>query len=474
MEKVILVNPPLTLKDRYGSFDLGGTEMPPLGLTNLAAMLRKHGFCVEIIDGEALHLTCEEIAELILEKTPLFVGFTSVALSIHKTAKIASLIKSKNPSIKTVVGGPHLTAVPGKTFEMFSQLDIGVIGEGDITIVELAESINSKNKLHEVKGLLIREDGKLCFTEPRPLIENLDILPLPAWDLLPKISEHYIPPLNSYNRSPVGFLVTTRGCYAKCNYCSRAVYQNTVRQFSAEYIVKMIEDLQNNYKIKEIVFEDDEFLTKKDRVIKLYDLFKEKKINLSWSCLTRINKANPDILKMMKEMGCWQISYGIESGNQEVLNFLKKGTNLRKIEETIAWTKDAGIIPKGFFMIGHPVDTKETILDTINFAKKLALIDFQVSIFTPLPGSEIYKDAHKYGWFDDNWEKMNYWNILFIPKGLSAEELRAFQKKAFREFYLRPKIIISHISRLRSKDQLLKLTRAFFALLKFLLFEKKK
>ena len=448
--------------------------MPPFGLTNLAAMLIRHGFDVEIIDGEALRLTCEEIAELILEKAPLFVGFTSVTLSIHKTAKIAALVKSKNRDIKTIVGGPHLTAAPEKTFEMFPHLDIGVIGEGDITIVELAENINSEDKLLKVKGLLLRNDNKLYFTEPRPLIENLDSLPLPAWNLLPKITEYYMPSLNSYNRSPVGFLVTTRGCYAKCNYCSRAVYQNTVRQFSAEYIVKMIEDLQNNYHIKEIVFEDDEFLAERNRIIRLHELFKKKKINLSWSCLTRINRADPEILRIMKDMGCWQIAYGIESGNQKVLNFLKKGTNIEKIEETIKWTKKAGILPKGFFMLGHPVDSRDTIRDTINFAKRLDLRDFQISIFTPLPGSEIYKDAHKYGWFDDNWEKMNYWNILFVPNGLSAEELRAFQKRAFKEFYFRPKIIISYIFRLRSKDQLLKLLRAFFALLKFLIFEKRK
>lgn len=467
MKKIIFINPPLTLQDRYSSFDLGGTVMPPMGLANLAAITRKYGYDTSIIDGEILRLSYDEIYEIIKREKPDYIGLTAVTLSICKAARIAELVKVNFPNIITIIGGPHITAVPEKTFEIFKYFDIAVLGEGDITIIELLDALENNKSLKTIKGLMFRDNEKLFFTENRELITDLDTLPLPAWDLLPDIGKVYSPPINAFNKFPVGYLVTSRGCYGRCAFCSRAVYKDKVRFHSAEYIVEMIKDLIKKYNVKEILFDDDEFLVDKSRIKKLAQLFKDQKINISWSCLSRIPTVNQEILEIIKKMGCWQISFGIESGNQEVLKFLKKATTLEQIEKVLTLTKNSGIKTKGFFMIGHPIDTHQTINDTINFAIKIKLDDLQSSVFTPLPGSEIYEIAHKYGKFDNDWEKMNYWNILFIPNNLTANDLRNSQKKLFRKFYFRPKIIFTQLMRIKGRHQFIFLLKAFIAFIKF-------
>lgn len=469
MKKIIFVNPPLTLKDRYSSFDLGGTMIPPLGLANLAAATRANGYETQVIDGETLRLSCDSITEMIAGEKPEYVGITAVTLSVHKAAEISRLIKKKHPSAVIIVGGPHISAEPEKTFNMFPAFDIAVLGEGDNTILDLLDTLEKNKDLRGVKGILFRHNKSIVINEKRELIDNLDSLSLPAWDLLPDLRKYYKPPINAFNRFPVGYLVTSRGCYGRCIYCSRAVHKNKVRFYSAKYIVRMIVDLQEKYGVKEILFDDDEFLANKRRIERLAELFEKFKISISWSCLTRVKKADPRILLLMKKMGCWQISYGIESGDQKVLDFLKKDISLPEIENALTTTRKAGIRTKGFFMIGHAVDTHQSIQETIKFAKRIALDDLQSSVFTPLPGSEIYKTAHLYGQFNDNWEKMNYWNVVFVPFGLKNNDLKKYQNKLFREFYFRPRIIYSYLFSIRNGYQLICLIRAFVAFLKFIL-----
>lgn len=468
MKKIIFLNPPLTLKERYGAFNLGGTVMPPLGLLSLAAVTRQRGYDTTIIDGEILELDEGLLAETIVSRRPDYLGITAVTLSIAKASRIASHIKKMMHSIKIIIGGPHVTAVKERTFDEFPVFEIAVLGEGEITLCDLLDALDNNRDLTTVKGIIFRDQEKVVITEHREYIADLDQLPLPAWDLLPDIRKFYRPPFNAFNKFPVGYLITSRGCYGKCIYCSRAVYKNKVRFHSAEYVLRMIQDLQGRYGVKEILFDDDEFLVSRKRIERLAELFQEHKIHLSWSCLSRIMKVDPELLLILKKMGCWQISFGIESGDQKVLNFLKKHITLRQIENTLSATQDAGIRTKGFFMVGHAIDTHESIEKTIRFAKSLPLNDLQTSIFTPLPGSEIYTDAHRYGDFQDNWEKMNYWNVVFTPHGLTATDLMKYQRKLFREFYLRPRIIFNYLHFIKNPYQLLFIFQAFIAFVKFI------
>jgi len=452
MTDIIFVNPPLSLKERYGSLEAGGSSAPPLALCDLAAVTREGGFDTKIIDSAALGLKHEETVKKILDENPKCVGITAATVSVYNAAKLADMLKVRNKNIVTVLGGPHITAVPIETMKRFPQFDIGVVGEGEITIIELLNKLKKaswkidKVKLDNVSGLVIKKGKKIKLTKPRPSIKDLDSLPQPAWDLLPELSKHYRPPAFSFNRLPSTSIVTSRGCPGLCIFCDRAVFGNRLRGYSAEYVFKMMKELHDNYSVRDILIDDDSFVLLRKRLIELCGLLIKEKMNLTWACNARVDHMNPQILKLMKKAGCWQIAYGIESGNQKVLDVLNKRISLEQVKKALRWTKDAGIRTKGFFMIGSPLETKETIEDTIKFAKSTDLDDFQMSILTPFPGSELYRTAEKYGSLEDDWRKMNGWYPVFVPNGLTKNEILYYQRKSMMSFYLRPKIISSYLS----------------------------
>jgi radical SAM superfamily enzyme YgiQ (UPF0313 family) len=249
-------------------------------------------------------------------------------------------------------------------------------------------------------------------------------------------------------RFPAASIVTSRGCPNRCIFCDRSVFGNHCRAFSAEYIITWIKELVHRYGIKELLIEDDTFVLFKPRLVEICEGIIREGIDLSWSCLGRVDMITPEILKLMHRAGCWEIGYGIESGAQHILDLEKKKINLAQVEQTVAWTKEEGILAKGFFMIGHPLENEETIIKTIDFAKKIPLDDISVMMLTPFPGSELYKIAHQYGVFNNDWSKMNLLQPVFIPRGLDEELLNTCTRKMLREFYLRPRIIFGYLLRM--------------------------
>ena len=467
MKKILFINPPLTLKDRYGEMAESGTTTPPLGLCNLAAVTREAGYKTEILDAEALRLTFKETVDRIIKEKPDYIGITAVTISILNAGRLAKMVKKVYPKM-IIIGGPHLTAVAEETMGRFKEFDIGVVGEGEITIVELLKALDSNKKLENVNGLIIRKCKEIKRTEPREFLKDMDKLLMPAWDLLPKLTKYYKTPTFNFGRTPATSLVTSRGCVGQCLFCDRKVFGNFVRGYSARYIIDMIKHLQKRYGIKEVIIHDDAFVILRKRLIEFCNIIINEKMDITWSCNARVDLVNPEILKLMRRAGCWQIGYGIESGSQRVLDFIKKGTKLEQIEKAVRWTKEAGMRTRGFFMMGHPTETEKTIRETINFAKRIPVDDFQITLFTPLPGSAAYAVAKQYGEFDDDWSKMNMWEPIFVPKGLTKEGLIKYQRMAFREFYCRPKIILSYLKTLRKPEHLAKLLKGGISLLKSL------
>lgn len=454
MPDIIFINPPLSLEERYGKLAGAGSLEPPHGLCNLAAVCLKEKIDTEIIDIPALGLTYQQAADIITKKSPKYVGITAVTISIYNAAKLAKMIKQLNEKIIIIIGGPHLTALPEETMNRFTDFDIGVIGEGDITITELIYALEKKQPLKKINGLIIRESGVLHITEHRNFIKNLDDLPFPAWHLLPDL-RNYRPAVASYKRLPSTSLMTTRGCTGKCTFCDRSGFGETVRKYSAEYIVEMISPLQKNYKIRDIRIMDDNFLLFRSNIEKVCNLLKEKKINLTWSCLARVDMINSDILKKIKGIGCWQIAYGIESGSQEILDELNKNITLEQIERAICLTKGAKIKTLGYFMLGNPKETEKTIDESIKLIKKLDLDDIKITFFTPYPGSKIFSIVKRFGFFNDDWKKLDA-NLgpAFVPENLTKDYLIKTQKKILMDFYLRPETIISYIKRMFNIKQI--------------------
>lgn len=464
MNDIVLINPPLTLDERYGAWARGGTRTPPLGLAQLAAVLRAHGRDSAIIDCAAEGMDYSQTVRTALSTRPRHVGLTATTVAIHNAGNLARQLKDANRDWVIIVGGPHVTAVPEKTMCAFPAFDIGVIGEGETTTVELLDALDAGRPLHHVKGIVFRENEGLVQTERRPFIEDLDTLPLPAWDLLPDLARNYDTPTFSLGASPASSLVTSRGCCGRCTFCDRSVFGNTCRFHSAERVFECMRHLHERFGINDIIIHDDAFVLNRRRVEKVCHLLIESGLGITWGCNARVNLVFPDLLALMKKAGCWQIGYGIESGSQKILDIIDKGVRIEQIREAVVHTHEAGIRTRGFFMMGHPGETEQTIRETISFAKTIPVDDFQITFFTPLPGSEVYDRISEYGVLDDDWRKMNMWLPVFTPHGLTAEELVWWQRRAFRSFYLRPRTIWSYLKIVRSPKHVSKLIKGALTL----------
>lgn len=467
MPDIIFTRTYLSPRQMYGALSFAAPSEPSLGLCYLAAVARKAGYSVEIIDSIPLGIDNKKLAETILKKKPKYVGLSSVTLSIHKTAELAGLIKKANSKIVTIIGGVHVTAMPLETMRDFKDFDIAVLGEGEDTIIELLAILDKKADPGNIDGLALRHGDDIKLTRPRAFIRDLDRLPMPAWDLLPSLSEHYKAPAWTLNFEPSGLLILSRGCSAKCTYCDRGTFGNTVRAHSAEYAMGLIKDLYDNHGIRIFRILDDNFMMNRARLVKLCGYIIESKLDIKWTCFARADHVNSETLDLMYRSGCRQISFGVETGSQDLHNLEKKNISLVSIERGIRLTKRAGMRTIGFTMIGHPGETKKTIRETIDFCKKLKLDDFKMLYLTPYPATEIYRNADNFGILNRDFRSMNaYLKPCFVPFGLTEKEVIRYRKSAYMEFYLRPKIIGSHLSVLKNPKQLFVLLKGAFGLMR--------
>ncbi len=452
--KVIFVTPPLSADKRYGKLWHAGGSEPPLGLCYLSSAVKKQGFKVHIVDAQACNLCLEDTVSLIMSLGPKYVGITASTMAIESAAKLAEAIKILNSEIKIIIGGCHVTALPIETLQQYRFFDIGVVGEGEDTIREMLLALENNIELRTVNGLVIREGGKICLTPSRSRIKNLDDLPYPAFDLLPEINKFYRLPSQSLGSRYSFSLVTSRGCFGKCAFCDKKVFDNYVSLHSAEYIIELVNILSKNYKINTIMFEDDNFMVSKKRLACFVNLINKNKLKIAWTSLARIDSIDEESLKMAKDGGCWQISYGIESGCQRILDFYKKNITIGKIREVIGLTRKAGLKIKGFFMWGNPIEDKDSIKETVSFIKSLDIDDIAISFFTPYPGAELWADIESYGNLERKWQKMSCYELVFKPHNLDEEYLVSSRKQILRDFYFRPRIIFSYLTRIKSLMQL--------------------
>lgn len=465
---IIFVNPPLTLKERFGKFAPAGNIMPPLGLCYLAAACREKGLEVEIIDAPAEELDVTEVKERVLNKKPRFVGVTATTLSILSASKVADAIKQGDASIITVIGGPHLSAVPEKTLKRYQNFDFGVIGEGELTIIDLIDSIKSDNDVKDVNGIIYRNGSDLYRTAKRETIEKLDDLPIPAWDLLPNYPYLYKPLKIAMSDRLQGSIITSRGCPYSCSYCPKDVFGKRVRNHSVNRVMEMILEQYHRYGVRDLEIYDDILVLSQDRIREICNCLITEKLDLVWSCNSTIGSVNRETLGLMKKAGCWKIAFGIESGDSRILKLMNKNLDLDKAKTVLKMSKKAGFINRGYFIIGFPAETEESIERTINFAKDTDLDIVQFNSFTPLPGSPVYETVNQYGQFDDNWNNMNFVNSVFIPHGFSKETLEQFIKRAYKSVYLQPKMFVSFLKQVKNISTFFKLLRNFMIFLRII------
>ncbi len=454
--KILFLIPPNSLIERYGKLAGAGSSSPALGILILAAVARRHGHTVSVIDTAALEMGMDQTLEQVRLFEPDVVGISSTTLGIFNASCLAEHIKACMPQVLIILGGPHISAVPEETMQRFLSFDLAVVGEGDETILELLDALGGNRPLENIGGICYRQDGAVITTPRRTFIKNLDDLPFPAWDLLENFPARYAPAPFKVKSLPSASLVSSRGCPNHCIFCDRSVFGTACHAFSADYVIRMMLDLYHTYGIRHICFEDDTFVTFKHRLTEVCERLIELKLDLSWSCLGRVNHVNAESLALMKRAGCWQISFGIESGSQDILNAIHKNVTLEQIRNAVTICSSAGILSKGFFIVGHPCETKETLEQTLDFALQLPLDDISVTMLTPFPGTEIYERAAEFGIFDGDWSRMNLLNAVFIPHGLTKEDLEHYQREIIRRFYLRSRIVAGYLGRLAASPAIIK------------------
>lgn len=447
--KIVFIEPPVSLEEIYGGLAKVGAVSPPLNLLLLAAIVREKGYEPSIIDCPAHGLGYGDLIKRLQAINPKFVGITAMTPHIMQANKLAETIKKELPETVIILGGAHISAVPEETMRRFPDIDIGVIGEADYSLPELLDALNSGKSASFVNGFINRENGKLVNTGQRKEKIRLDGLPFYAWDILEGFPHVYKTSLFATHRTPATPLITSRGCPGKCTFCYSGSHE-TLSTHSAKYTVEMLKHLKKTYGIKEFILFDDNFVMYRKNLLNLLKMLIEEKLDMTWSCNARIDMVNEEVLNLMEQAGCWQISYGIETGNQKIMDSLEKNITKEKVWKTIELTRKAGIRTVGYFMIGHFGETQETIDETIQFARNIGLDDFRMSFFTPLPGTKASLIADQYGVFENNWEKMNLFSPVFFPKGITQEQLINNQKRAIRKFFFRPKAVWSYLKMVKN------------------------
>lgn len=458
MARVLLINPPWVIGENKNLWKHVASAWPSLGLGYIASVLLHDGHEVSYIDCSSEHYTVGDMERILQNYKELdFVGITATTPLIKNGLKIAAIVRRLFPAAKIVFGGVHPSIMPDEVVSD-PNVDFVVIDEGEETMSELVRGVPPS----DILGLCYKDGGRIMKNQMRPLIQNLDSIPAPAYHLLP--IKKYYPAIGSYKRLPAMMLFATRGCPGRCTFCYRT-FRGVVRKRSARNIIDEIKILQKNYGIREVAFYDDTFTLFKDVVKEFCDIIKSEKIDITWSCFTRVDHIDEELLKIMKSAGCHLILFGVESADEAVLANIHKRISLDKVKEAVAAARRVGVETRASFMFGNEGETEETVKKTIDFAIELDPDEAQFNITTPYPGTEMFTWAKANGYIKSlNWNDYSMSNVVFELPGLDKEKLEYYYKLAHRKFYFRPKVILRRLLRLRSWTTLKQEIRGALAL----------
>lgn len=437
--------------------------VPPVGLGYLATALRKSGFEVGILDGIKEKLNLEKLDKRVRELKPDVVGIQVFSCDAHTVKEYVSKIREVDRNILVVVGGAHVSGVGKEVFDYFGGIHFAIAGEGETAFPMLLKKVIAGEKdLEKVPGLIYKKGDRIIANAPK-FEEDLDALGFPAWDLMDPRTYPQAPQGAFFKNWPTAPILTSRGCPYRCTYCAGHLTTGyNIRFRSIEKVLEEIEMLYRDYGVREIHIIDDNFTFKRERAIKFCNRILERgiKISLAFPNGVRLDTLDEELLRLLKKAGCYSITLGIESGSQRILNDMKKSLKLEMIEEKVALINKVGIDIMAFFIVGYPTETRETILETIEFAKRLKIKRAHFSTFLPLPNTEASKMLLRDGVLKEiNYDTLFYTKAPLPPKGMTSEELKALQRKAFFEFYMRPGIMAGMIKEVRSPTHLKMLMR---------------
>ncbi|MBM4391886.1 MAG: radical SAM protein [Deltaproteobacteria bacterium] len=428
---------------------------PSLSLLSLASWVRQHGFPVRVIDLHAENLYPKEAADRVREFDPQIVALTAKTLGWPAVIEIAQMVKATCPKALVVVGGPQLAIYPKEslTWDCF---DIAAVGDGEETMLDICEAVESGSALDDIPGTCVRKGSDFVMNPSRSVPKDVDKYPMPAWDLVDVNRYHCLTLLK-----PFATMVTTRGCPWHCGYCSQ-VYSDKLRFRSPELVVDEMEWLVKNHGVKEIVMFDETFTIGKKRMRKLSEEILRRNVNVKFNIRARVDTVDREVLELLKRAGLRSIHMGVEAGTDRVLKIMNKQITREQTERAFRIAREVGIETRGYFMVGYYDATPQDIEEMINFSSSIGLDWASYSVATALPATDLYRIAQERGYVDgDFWRRYTINGGGPIPQleteTFTAERLRQYRTKAYMNFYLRPDLIRRKLSKAEGREELVEM-----------------
>ena len=429
--KFLLINPPIRLHQPPSTL--------PTGLAIIAQVLENEGHEVKVLDVNGERLSDSEVCTAISESDCDVVGIGGLITVYGYLKRIIPKIREYLPHARIVVGGGVATENPTLLLSRVPA-DIAVVGEGEMTMKELASALENGAGLEEIRGIFYRENGEIIQNPPRPLMKDLDELPFPAWHLFPMhVYLHNVELSSLIGRKTEMSVITSRGCPYNCSYCFH-IFGRGSRTRSIDNILREITELQERYQVESILFNDETFTISRRRVMEFCNKLLQQSIEIAWACFARVDLVDKEMLERMKEAGCYWIGYGVESGSQRLLDRMNKGVTVEQAKKAIHLTKEVGLICGTTFMFGYPGENSETIAETISFCKELKRLTafFYVQ---PYPGTALYEEVRekivdRYGDEENYIERLgDAAEFVINLTDLSDDELVGSKRSAEKELF---------------------------------------
>lgn len=417
-------------------FSLLANRMAPIGLLQLAAWLEQHGHPTAVHDCMGPHASADLAVNTarILATQPDLVGFSATTSGFLDSVAMAAALKARRPELQIVVGNVHATAIGASLLEHFPEIDALCIGEGEGTMLDLAEG----RPWTEIGNLIFRDGDRIRTNPRRPRIADLDALPFPAYAKLAGFPAGYHLPLFSYERRWGATMITSRGCPYTCSFCDRSVFEHAHKYNSADYIYEHLRHLRDAFGVRHVNIYDDLFTAHKARVHALCERLIAEPLGMNFNCAIRTGHTSPELLRLLQRAGALMVSLGIESADPAMMARHKAGVTLDAVRKTVEDIHAAGLRAKGLFIFGLPGETPATFRATSDFILSLDLDDMNMTKFCPMHGAPIWDEcvSGESGEFNEDWRLMNCLNFVFRPHGFaSSEEMDELYNWHVRRFY---------------------------------------
>ncbi len=435
-------------------------SMPPFGVAYIAAVLHTIGVESFLFDDNLHGLNDQQLRELLKkhkEKIQV-IGLTSITTTFEQIKRVSRIAKEEMPDIPVIVGGPHARLLPDDIINI-PTVDVVFTSEAELAMIDYAKG----KPLSEIGNVVFKKDGQIIKNQTGMVIENLDEIPFPAYDLF-RISDYHATRVTT-KRHPNSYVITSRGCPYDCTFCSSKALNPTqgkkIRFRSPGNVLEEIEFIVRDYGVKEIFFSDEMFTCSKSHLIGICEGLIKKRLNLIWMCQTRAEHVNKEMITIMKKAGCHQICFGVESGDPYIRKVINKELDVEKVKVAIKLNREVGIESRCSFMFGNQFETPQTMQKTIDLALALRPDFASFNIATPYPGTELRAWAVKNGYLvNSEYKALDSTAYVMKTPDLPPGTVEYYTNKAFREFYYNPGYLLRRIININGLDELVRLLKS--------------